>query len=491
MPASLEEWVDRLHQAPLPAMALTIQQLSLQLEKPSSNNTDHERIIARDPGFTLSLFRAFESRANRPKEPLTNLAHAISLLGVGPLYDGNKSLPVLKETLSGSARDSLYRVYSQACHAASFAYHWGVMRNENNPEEMAVAALLHNCGEMALWTQAPDTIKQINQHLSRGISWENSSLAVLGCSMNQLSQALSQHWQLPQLTADALEPTGAFQPRSLGVMLANALAEASADSWYSPGIADLKLLIADYLELSPGVASQKIHAMAVTTAKELFGLPLPLSATSLIHPAIEEQDIPEPQPAPVEKKPAKAEKVPKAIPPASATKEIKARQKPAVTPNPPPTLQESVGSLMKQLIKDQKFNRVMFALMTQDKKQIKTRMVIGAEKNDSIRQFKSSLGQRHLISLLMSKPQGFWLTPGNRKKYLPLIPNEMHKTLNIDGFYLISLFIDNKPIGLLYADKDDPTLLTDSGFHHFKEQAQHLCHHLSKRKKATVKSATP
>ena len=108
MSLTLEDWVSRLKDKPLPAMALTVQRVTQLIDSPNTTNADYQRVISRDPGFTLSIFRAFGNNKRAPKEAPSNLAHAIALLGVGPVIDSTQKLPILKKVLKGAARQGLY-----------------------------------------------------------------------------------------------------------------------------------------------------------------------------------------------------------------------------------------------------------------------------------------------------------------------------------------------------------------------------------------------
>lgn len=129
---------------------------------------------------------------------------------------------------------------------------------------------------------------------------------------------------------------------------------------------------------------------------------------------------------------------------------------------------------MKQLRDRTGLERAMFAMITPDRKSLRARFILGAKKDAPIKTFQVSLNKRHLFSVLMSRHQSFWLNDSNRQKYLPAIPKELHGTLNIQGFFVSSLFIDNKPLGILYADCSITGKLNTASFTDFKQLAQQL-----------------
>jgi hypothetical protein len=213
---------------------------------------------------------------------VSNLAHAIALLGTTPMAEASQRLPALEEYPSGIHRKALLDCYARAGHAAWYARQWGLMRGDQNPEEMAIAALLHECGEMALWNHATEKMLKIRQLTDRGISRENASIRVLGFTLDQLSRGLAKRWFVCELTADALEPAGAFRPRALGVMLATALARESAASWYSESTLELLELLAGHNRMPLDKTIGQAHSLAAAVGRNLRGLPVPLSIHGLI-----------------------------------------------------------------------------------------------------------------------------------------------------------------------------------------------------------------
>ena len=144
--------------------------------------------------------------------------------------------------------------------------------------------------------------------------------------------------------------------------------------------------------------------------------------------------------------------------------------------NSPPVKRQSGNALqiqltrtMKQLRDSAGLERAMFAMLTPDGTTLRARFIIGAEKDAAIKSFQISLEKQHLFTLLMSKPQSFWLNASNRNKYLLSIPQYLHNTLNIQGFFVSSLFVGEKPLGLLYADASSATQLNNGSFTCFKQ----------------------
>lgn len=533
MPASLHDWINRINSRPLPAMAFTVQSVSALMARPNTTHADYQRIVARDPGFALSIFRHLGSLPRPPREPITSLAHAVGLSGTAPLEAGIQKLPVIKAAANEDGKRGLLACYSRAAHAAMYLYQWGEIRKDPNPEELMLAALLHDCAEMALWSEAPDQMATFELRIERGLSRDNAALAVFGFSLTQLGLGLAETWKLPALIGESMAADGAFRARPLGVMLACELALCTATNWDSEQTMDLIELVADYCRQTPDLAAASIHSLSAESARQLQGLDLPVPATALLQLQTETGKVPQ---GTVEQVKFTADSVTRSTPdpespqlPVSPPAARLTTRKPPIakeaqtdakslpepdkmahpqqntdtdppsigpTPevenrDPPPVvrlsgtpLQVELTRTMKQLRDNAGLERTMFAMLTPDRKMLRARFIIGAEKDAAIKTFQVSLEKQHLFTLLMSKPQSFWLNAVNRKKYLPAIPQHLHMTLNNNGFFVSSLFVEDKPVGILYADANSTTKLNNGSFTFFKQLVLQLGTALSGDQKA-------
>ena len=57
-----------------------------------------------------------------------------------------------------------------------------------------------------------------------------------------------------------------------------------------------------------------------------------------------------------------------------------------------------------------------------------------------------------LFKSLLNTPQAIWVNSNNYKKYSPLLPDRFKETCCSENFFLMSLFVGKKPIGLVYCD---------------------------------------
>ncbi len=539
MPITLDALVASLDKRPLPALAVTVKRVQQLLDDPNANNHDLQQVIGLDPGFTMDIYRRFGVISGSKRGPASHIAHAISMLGPAPVQQTVKSLPVLDKNLPEAAKSGIYHCYSRAIHASIYAEDIGEKHGEKNPEEMGHAALLHNCAEMALWTYAGKAMQKIQSIVRKGADYGSASNSVLGFTLKQLSTELARVWHLPPLTIQSMEHTWQGQPRSVGVVLASSLAQASARSWYSPEVADLIESMAEFRHETRERTTAHLHSQAASIARQLAGMPLPVTAHSILqHAPKTVPPIPEPVQKKAEKRPDKsttkgvvekpAEKPerkpqtasskpapkpttlpiqrpatePSAEPARSATTsppattvakpqkktEEKPNQEPAVapikqpkkepvttpaippTPTPKPVTKsreptrepirakvptewsDPLAKFMRNLRDELNLKHVMFIMLSADKKQAGVGHLIGADTHSALHKFAVDLEGENLFTMLLSREQGFWLRPGNSAKFLPKIPPEVTEAIDTSGFFCMSIFVRNKPVGFVYAD---------------------------------------
>jgi HD-like signal output (HDOD) protein len=282
MPITLEGLVAKLAKRPLPAMAVTIQRVKYLQEDPITSNQDLQKVIGLDPGFTMDIYRTYGASQADKRGPATDVAHAISMLGPLPVKIAAKNLPTLDKTLPDAAKSGIYQVYSRAIHAAIYAKAIGELRGDKNIDEMGLAALLHNCGEMALWAYAGKPMLEIFKLVQKGADYGSATHSVLGFSMKQLNTALADKWHLSPLITETTDHTWFGKSRSMAVQIACSIARESANGWNSSEVEDLIELLGSYIQHNKAKTTAFIHSLAAQADRQLFGLPLPASAFNML-----------------------------------------------------------------------------------------------------------------------------------------------------------------------------------------------------------------
>lgn len=473
MTQAAHEWVNRLSGEPLPVLRRSLTRVRDLLNSSSVNHARLSEIISMDPGFSLHLLQRLAALPNAPRERVNKIALAIPLLGMGLIDQASRTLPCLEERLKGPPRRGLLDCYSRNAHAAIYASGIARLRGDQDEGGIYTAALLHDLGEMALWSLQPDLMLEFRQRIRQGNGRDDAAMEVLGCTLEEISVDLSEKWQLPELIRTAQGMANSYLPRPLCVMIASALARESSLGWIRSQTLDNLELLAEFLDLPIEQASSRIHGLSAEAARQLASLPYPLPAFHLISGA----DLAA----------AKLKKPSVSTPTAAQKRAVPARQQTAETPpartprtetqatrsgentNP---LQQIFNRALTEMREALGLQRAMFAMLNSDKTLLKARLVMEEPSDNPLKGFNVDLTAPNLFSMLLQKPQAIALTPLNFEKYRSSLPPQVLTTLSDKGFLLMSVFLRNKPVGLFYADNGPDTTTTEQQYSNFKTICQ-------------------
>lgn len=155
-------------------------------------------IVLQDPLLCLHLLREVERTKTHRRlanETTTALA-AIMQLGI----DEFSSLLRASEEIE-EANVGLLEVEARATVAAQVAARWAAARMDLNPEEVAVAVLLADAGELLLWVYAPELPQAAKDVLHLGVVKRSSQAQTEACGFDfkQLTMRCIEIWKLPPL----------------------------------------------------------------------------------------------------------------------------------------------------------------------------------------------------------------------------------------------------------------------------------------------------
>lgn len=524
---TLEQWQDKLKPGEVPIFRHTHDQLrTLSPRRDEISARDVANVVQSDPLATLQVLHILNKRVmERYGTEVLTVEHALMMQGLGVYLDTARRLPVLEDTPAGKDPKSLAALQAltrKAQHAAWQARDFAVLHADIRAEEVEVAALMAYVPEYLLWLRAPDTAQALRR-MYRRMPAQEAEQQILGLSMKALRLAVLEDWSIPPTTLDLLDDKNAGRARQVIVDACLDIAHRSERGWWD------EALLADYEALS-GVENTPLdvvianaHANAARAARHSNWLPQPAAATwapMIPGPWPPEEDEAQAQAATA---PSQATQPPKATPqqavppappaaadspaPPSAPAAKPVSPPPATTPAAPPpspasgqeepdeehaacpmpdkqvlrealqgieghldgslTLNQMSVIILKGLHTGLGLSRILFAMVTPDGNKVKSRFSLGIKSDDPLRHFEFSLAGKDLFCQLMGKMQGVWVNEGNREKLWPMVSPGLQKVIGAGDFYAMSLHVDNKPIGMIYADRGhgecglDPLTYTD------------------------------
>ena len=206
--------------------------------------------ILRDPLMTLRVLRFLHSHRTRSQTAdITTMAHAIIMLGQARFFREFQQLPVLEDQVEPDALAVIRGLMSRARLAALLARDWALLRHDIDPEEVMVAALLHDTPELlhALALRA-------------------------GClpmqSQPDLRARLFARLEVPGLVAELNDDEPVHSVRVVNVRLACELACHCHEGWNAQAIATDLAAVQRFLRTSETQAWERVRKVVLLAARE-------------------------------------------------------------------------------------------------------------------------------------------------------------------------------------------------------------------------------
>ena len=198
----IEQWVAFLKDKEIPVLQPTqefiraLRAHSFETDEPLSPK-ELSDFASNDPYLALKLLRQAEQRRSRRlgNETTTPLA-AVLQTGVDELFKLIDRSSIITETHPG-----WHVCTSRAVMAANIARAWSSFRADVSPDEISLAALLSESGELLLWHFAPELPIKALDELNAGRAFRTTAAQqqVAGFTFKQLTLTLAQSWELPAL----------------------------------------------------------------------------------------------------------------------------------------------------------------------------------------------------------------------------------------------------------------------------------------------------
>lgn len=205
----LPQWVAFLRDKDIPIMPRSRMMIEA-LDGEAVSPKEMAGLAMRDPFLALWLLRRAERRRSTTLgHDTTTILGAVQQVGVRGLLDAVAESPLCDDRNPGLAACEARAVLS-----ATIALHWAAHRADVSPEEVALAALLGEIGELMLWAFVPELPQRALEELKSGRVERNihAQQQVAGFSFKQLSIGLIEAWELPQLIMQLVK--GADTPRA-------------------------------------------------------------------------------------------------------------------------------------------------------------------------------------------------------------------------------------------------------------------------------------
>lgn len=265
----LQSWIDRFNQAELPALAAVVQDLHRLTLGHKSSVQQLADVLLRDAALTTKVLRIGNSVYYNPsQEPIRTISRAIVLIGFDNVRQIGLSVSLIDGLLARSSREQLAELLAQSFHAAVQARNIAGYVLSRSDEEVFIAALLHNVGELAFWGCAGEAADELATALAQpGVDADEVVMHLLGTSFRQLSLALVKGWNLGDTVSLALQSSSQNDPAVKAVTLGTKISQAALEGWDSAAMESLVGQLASFIGVTPQEAMQQVLASAEETVK--------------------------------------------------------------------------------------------------------------------------------------------------------------------------------------------------------------------------------
>ena len=465
MSSVIRDWVKKIRDKPVPVLPHTANKLRTLCGNESTPIQKIVDAVEQDPGLTVQLLRTCNgSDGKRLQREITSVQQAIMMVGTQSVARMAADLPTIEKDFESTSRTQILRVFCRAYHAGIQAVEWARIRRDLTPDEVFAASQLHFLGEIILAMYAPDKLLEIfNMRQEKNIASEEAQYLCLGFTFDQLSMEIARSWSLPQLVIEALQAENANHPRGFAIMLAVQLARSAAIDWYSDKMSGIYKSIAECINMEVEDVIRDAHQLAVKVAQNSNYYDVLQSAALLpqIRGSQGRQKITQ-----TFSQDYQADIC--LTPQVNVLRDTILKIKDAVIGKQDNN--KIIHICLEGMHDGIGLNRVVFATPDNERKALHAKAVVGAENDPVFNRFTIRLDKPHLFFRLLDKPQAVCVNDSNRDRFWPLVPIEFQKLIGTNSFIAMSVFADNKLLGLLYADRHTSACQIDeASYNYFKK----------------------
>lgn len=446
-----QDWLSN-HPAIIPAFDSYHDSVICLLNQEVASLAEIADVIMYDPGMTTLLLQRVNSKLQKSKQPGIDTVHtAIGHLGKPAVTNLLTQHKKLSDVCSHEAAINSYRqLLSERYHALVQLDVFTTMQGISTVDDMRSAVLLCNIAELHVCLSDPDKYQSYRSRLKGGEDEKNTSMEIFGFDFDQLGKILAQEWALPELVIESFESWEHRGRKSRLIQLAADVAYQAEFGWYHKTMYAAQKNCADYLNISPEEACRSIQKAAIMAARSSpIANVFPAAARLIL--------LPDAKPVKILRSVAAMPASQNITTPVSLDEQLMSLlKKPGVN-------QSGILSLLLSgLQKELSFSRVVLILLSPDKRKLITKTGKGLESESAFNNLQLEIDESGLIKSLLQKPQALCIDASNYKKYENLLPRKLKAACLCDNFVMMSIFIGNTPIGLVYCDRQHLETAIDS-----------------------------
>ncbi len=461
----VEAWADKLGRREMPALGGVIKELNTLTGDDDAEINQLAEVILKDANLTSQVLKIANSvQYNPSNNPLNTVSRAIVLIGFTGVRAICISVMVIESLLGKNPKKRLLEQMAKAFHAATQARKLVSKVNENEKEEVFIAGLLYQLGEMAFWSVGGDSVNELDELLDDDkISQEDAAKKVLGCHFKAITKSLAGAWSLCETLEQALYPPSQPSMKVQAVCLGQEISQAALLGWDSPEMEEVLFKVSRFT----GASYADAKRIAEESTEEAASVALTYGAPQVCHliPSRQRQ----------EREASKAEEKPE---PLKADHELQLSVLRDISNAVIEKL--DVNAILQMVLEGLHrgigLERVVLAFVQQEQVMAKFVLGDGTERWRSEFKFPVDGSARNLFRVAIRKEEPLWLTKDLIGESSAMHCKAVEQVIGSYPCFVSGIFLGARCIALFYADRADVggTLRDDQfqSFRHFMLQTQ-------------------
>ncbi len=482
----LKHWVQKVSEYDFPIFQSTINALSNISVEDDTSASELTSVILRDPSLSAKILKFANSSYYNPSQAKTyTVSRAVVLMGFDVVRDIGLSLAIIESFLGAKSRTIVSALMAKSFHAATQARNLARENGEKGLEEIFLAALLHNLGEMVFWCVADDELvdKLLTAMEDEEYDEEEAQESILGFKLADLTHALVSKWNMNKILADTLSDTPSDDSRKKYIHFGVKLAETLPDGIESEKakkvckqlagqlgrpLGETKKIVREGLKQATEVASSygASSVVPLMPGNDEFTKTVSPEKDTILEP-VETVTYPEPDPL----------------------LQLQILRDLSVILKSSQDLNLIIETLLEGIHRGIGLDRALFALFTPIKSQIRGKFTVGINADTLLNHFSFNVGDvtnNPFNEVLLENQTSLWMRSNILDDYSRDVMKKISDVLGTRTFFIAPLVVNSHPIGLFYADRQPSKRPLDQesfeGFEHFTHQATLAVESLSRKK---------
>lgn len=457
-------WVDKLSKTEMPVLSGVIKQLTQLTGNDDTEVNQLAEVILKDPHLTSQILRISNSvQYNPSNNSINTVSRAIVLLGFRGVKSLCISLIVVDSLLGKEPRDRLLDTMAKAFHAAVQARDiFKQVSKDKRHEEVFIAALLQNLGEMAFWAYGGQTADKLDDELQQCLADGGQDLIEkeLGISFKNLTKELGQIWNIGDVLQEALlSKDSKISDKAKSVRLGHAISQLDKND------KEGRVSIAKEVASFTGCSRADSINMLDKASESAAAVALEYGAAKVCHLMPIEKEIMQ----------EKNEQTMKALT-ADANLQLKILRDLANSVSENVDVNTVFQMALEGMHRGIGLERMVLAFIRQDR--MKAKYVLGQQTDSWRDEFAFSIGvdDNNIFADSVHSPQPIWLDEQYVKRHHQLYSEDIIKVIGKRPSFIGVLRINRRNAALFYADRGstNENLTADQfdAFSHFLSQAE-------------------